>query len=94
MILGLCVLTFVAVLSIIMIGSGKRVAMAIYVGVICLFVLEIIIFCAYSQWIFAKMSYDVLQCPMMSAFGSAKMILSMISSIVYTVFICSTPFFF
>lgn len=28
MILGLCVLTFVAVLSIIMIGSGKRVAMA------------------------------------------------------------------
>ena len=40
MILGLCVLTFVAVLSIIMIGSGKRVAMAIYsVGVICLFVL-------------------------------------------------------
>lgn len=39
MILGLCVLTFVAVLSIIMIGSGKRVAMAIYVGVIYLFVL-------------------------------------------------------
>lgn len=39
MILGLCMLTFVAVLSIIMIGSGKRVAMAIYVGVICLFVL-------------------------------------------------------
>lgn len=40
MIFCLCVLTFVSVLSIIMIGSGKRVAMAIYsVGVICLFVL-------------------------------------------------------
>lgn len=40
MIFCLCVLTFVSVLSIILIGSGKRVAMAIYsVGVICLFVL-------------------------------------------------------
>lgn len=40
MIFCLCVLTFVSVLSIIMIGKGKRVAMAIYsVGVICLFVL-------------------------------------------------------
>jgi len=40
MIFCLCVLTFVSVLSIIMIGSGKRVAMAIYsAGVICLFVL-------------------------------------------------------
>ena len=40
MIFCLCVLIFVAVLSIIMIGSGKRVAMSIYsLGVICLFAL-------------------------------------------------------
>jgi hypothetical protein len=43
MILGLCVLTFVAVMSIIMIGCGKRVVMAIYVGVICLFVLACLV---------------------------------------------------
>lgn len=35
----LWILILVAILSIVLIGKGKRVAMAIYVGVICLFVL-------------------------------------------------------